>query len=187
MRHWFILRRWGPSKHCTSGPLKASSGTALVQLYSNFTYVKSKQKSHCLILFASVGIQPHNHSALSFVIKNFLRDTAVVTPVPVFSEVATSTYCVPFAFNQSKRVLARKNVASGVIRPMGFQRIEMLWALSCWLVFVGLTFGRVNWEQTSCASFPTPLLKSTQKTWRARCITDTEDKFLDFCIMINTG
>jgi len=26
-----------------------------LQLYSNFTYVKSKQKSYCLILFASFG------------------------------------------------------------------------------------------------------------------------------------
>jgi len=28
MRHWFILKRWGPSRNCASGPLKVSSGTA---------------------------------------------------------------------------------------------------------------------------------------------------------------
>jgi len=27
MRHWFLLKRWGPSNNCASGPLKASPGT----------------------------------------------------------------------------------------------------------------------------------------------------------------
>jgi len=27
IRHWFLLKRWGPSNNCASGPLKASSDT----------------------------------------------------------------------------------------------------------------------------------------------------------------
>ena len=27
MRHWFLLKIWGPPNNCASGPLKASSGT----------------------------------------------------------------------------------------------------------------------------------------------------------------
>jgi len=67
-----------------------------LQLYSKFTDVKSKHKSHCLILFASFGsyTTSQQHCAKLRVIKNFLRDTAVTTPVDVFSQVATNTYYV---------------------------------------------------------------------------------------------
>jgi len=33
MRHWFLWKRWEPSKNCSSGPLKASFGTVCDTCY----------------------------------------------------------------------------------------------------------------------------------------------------------
>ena len=72
-----------------------------LQLYSNSTCVKSKHKSHCLILFASCGsyTTSQQYCTKLHVIKNFHRDTAVTTPVDVFSQFATNTYYITVAFN----------------------------------------------------------------------------------------
>jgi len=76
------IEKMGPSKDCASRPLKASSGSAWVQLYSNFTYIKSKQKSYCLILFVSFGSYTASQQQCTklHIIKNFVKDTAVLTP-----------------------------------------------------------------------------------------------------------
>jgi len=70
-------------------------------------------KSHCLILFASCGsyTTSQQHCTMLHVIKNFLRDTAVTTPVKVFSQVATNTYYGTVAFNlnaSSREIMLRR-------------------------------------------------------------------------------
>jgi len=77
---------------------------AWLQLYSNFTYVKSKHKSHCLILFANFGSYKtsQQHCTKLHVIENFLRDTAATTLVDV-SHINTYYVTVAFNLNTSSR------------------------------------------------------------------------------------
>jgi len=97
----------------------------LTAVIFKFTYVKSKHKSHCLIVFASFGSYTTSQQQCTklHIIKNFLRDTAVTTPVDVFSQVATNTYYVTVAFNLNATSLEKMlpslcvRFASGVIRP----------------------------------------------------------------------